>query len=428
MKKDILTTSSMVVLGKGLGFLIPFFIAAFFGMDRSTDAFFFAFGVVILAQMVLGNIFENAIVPYIVEERRLYGRVGSLVGSILVRTTAVLFILSVLLIPLIKPGMDIFVHFDAETNRLGYLLVLEMIPVVFFLTWSNIFQGVLNAYKVFYVGALSPAIRSLTVLLCIFLLKPFLGVHSIALGYVAGEFLRGVIGWVCCCTRVDRIKLRWEMNPEWKSFFKSALWQSGALTVLCSLSLMNQIMASQLGPGALSLFTYAERLRNVPFMLFYSGVLPVIFSYWANAYRGGSSEEKDVHFFRKDIYRFSFFAVLVSGGLFLFKGILTKLAFGHGSFPLSQLDILSEIFGWFAVSLIFDVLGLLCVRLLILCRQDRIYLFLAMGRVVATGFFNAVLMGPFGILGIAYSLTFVNALYALSLYLAARRHVPERAY
>ena len=419
MKKDILINSLCATIGRGLGFFIPFFIAAVFGISAHTDAFFLAFSIILLIQMVVGNVFETAIVPFIAAHRLRAGRLDDWLGGVLAWTTVFSAALTILTVLSAKPILISTTSLDPATQYLAFVLLLEMLPMIFLMTWSSTLSGALNACKVFSVPALSPGFRSVAVFGCIWILKTPLGIHALPVGYVAGEILRLVISEWAYRRRIGSPKWQWKLDPEAKRFFQSASWQAVALSVLCSLSLVNQVMASYAGTGDLSLFAYGERLRNVPFLIFFTGVLPVVYSHWANDALGAWSHH------RRTLLQFAALAFGASAVMVAFKDPLTVLAYGRGAFPKEALHPASIVFAWLSGGFVFDVIGLLCVRLLILHRQDKIYMTLAVGRVLGTALVNAVLLPHYGIYGIAASVTLVNGFYALVLYLWARRFGPS---
>ena len=80
---DTITTTGWSTVGKGMGFLVPFFVAAWFGVTAETDAFFFAYGLILFFSMTFAPVVESIIVPYIAEARSNNEDVGKFVGRIL---------------------------------------------------------------------------------------------------------------------------------------------------------------------------------------------------------------------------------------------------------------------------------------------------------------------------------------------------------
>lgn len=81
--RDTVTTTFFSTIGKAVGFLVPFFIAAWFGVTGETDAFFFAYGLILFFSMIFAPTVEGVIVPYIAEAKSQSKDVGKFVGRIL---------------------------------------------------------------------------------------------------------------------------------------------------------------------------------------------------------------------------------------------------------------------------------------------------------------------------------------------------------
>ncbi|HIJ53334.1 MAG TPA: hypothetical protein HPP66_09295 [Planctomycetes bacterium] len=81
--RDTIKTTIWSTVGKAAGFLIPFFIAAWFGISSETDAFFFAYGLILFLSGIFAPVVESVIVPYIAEARTNNEDVGRFVGNIL---------------------------------------------------------------------------------------------------------------------------------------------------------------------------------------------------------------------------------------------------------------------------------------------------------------------------------------------------------
>lgn len=415
LRRDVVTTSFLTVIGRGFGFLIPFFIAAFFGTTEETDTFFLAFGLVLFIELVAGYIFETVIVPYVTQERSQKSDIGEWMGTILIRSTVILAGVLLVLLLVAKPFMSLTTQFSARNIHLGFVLTLEMVPMVLFMAWTSALNGALNAYKTFHIPVLSTGIRSLIVIILMIFFKERLGVHAIALGYSLGELARLFFSYFFFRKEIGPLKLGRVPIPTAGHFFRSASFQTAGFSLLCLLPILNQVMASWVGTGGLSLYVYAERLRNVPSLLFSTGVVSVVLSHWANQY---SFDAKN--FSWKKNSRIIGMLAGAAAGLFLlsflFRDALAALAFKRGEFPTERLGTVADLFALMMLGFPFDVTILLCVRLLIIFKKDSLYMKLAFGKLVVNAILNVLLMVRFGIYGIALSTAAVNALFAWILY------------
>ena len=79
---DTITTTLLSTIGNGVGLLIPFFIALWFGVTSDTDAFFFSYGLILFFSLTVAPVVESVIVPYIAEARGIESDVAAFVGKV----------------------------------------------------------------------------------------------------------------------------------------------------------------------------------------------------------------------------------------------------------------------------------------------------------------------------------------------------------
>lgn len=410
MKRDVVTTSCFAILGRILGFLIPFIIAATYGVDHETDAFFLAYAVIVAIQMVIGNAFEIAVVPYIAELSSQKRDTKGFLGSVIVRSSVAITILTVLLIVGLYTALSPE-SFDAPTLDLGASLLVEMLPIALFTVWTSTINGALNANKRFKIPALSPFFRSSVTIAFVILFDEKLGIHSVALGYTLGELFRFVVSLSFYVYAIGTIRLGWELEDTARTFFKSVAYQTAGMAIVCGLPLAGQIIALYTGTGKLSLYSYAERLRNIPVMLFFSGVLPVVFSHWSNEF-SHKGDRVNLDSKKKVVVRLGLVAVACSVLLILLRLPVSRLVFDHGAFSEENLGPVSTIFAIMIAALAFDVMGLLCTRILIILRRDRVFLELTAARLAVAIISSIILLEEFGVYGIASGFALANGLYA----------------
>ena len=128
---DTITTSFWSTLGRFMGFLIPFFIAAWYGVTSETDAFFFVYGLIVFMAGVFSSVVESIIVPYVAELRVKEENIGDFVGGIFLFGGLGLIILTILLFFLCKQILPLVTRFSPDLLKLIYLLLLETSPLIF---------------------------------------------------------------------------------------------------------------------------------------------------------------------------------------------------------------------------------------------------------------------------------------------------------
>ena len=129
---DTITTAFWSALGRGVGFLIPFFVAAWFGVSSETDGFFFSYSLILFLSGVFATVVQNIIVPYIAEIRKKNEDVGKFVGKVFGVSGVGLFILVLVALLIIKPILSVITRFDRQTLSFVYGLIVETSPLILF--------------------------------------------------------------------------------------------------------------------------------------------------------------------------------------------------------------------------------------------------------------------------------------------------------
>lgn len=409
--RDTITTTIFSTTGKGIGFLIPFFIAAWFGVTRETDAFFFAYGLILFLAGIFAPVVEGVIVPYITEVRAKNENVGSFVGKILGVSGVGLIGLGGLFLLIIKPLLPLITRFDSSSLNLIYILLVETAPLIVLLVWTSILAGSLNAYKKFTIPALSPAFRAVVNLTVIFIFNDIWGVHAIVWGYIMGELSRVIILLsVIYKSKLFSLHFPLNLDPKLKQFFKTASYQISGMVAIGLAPVVDKTMASWLDPGSVSVLHYADRLYMIPLTFMTTGLMVTLLSHWSSRYyeSGLQRLKEDV---RKAVTIIGFISLFIAILLILFHKPIVKLAFGRGAFTHERL---SEV-GWVWVCYLFGfvpyMMGRIYVRAHLVLKNTKIIMRYGFYSFFLNILLNYILMMYLKVAGIALATTFISLFY-----------------
>lgn len=412
---DTITTTFWSTLGRGVGFLIPFFIAAWFGVSSETDGFFFAYSLILFLAGIFATVVQSIVVPYIAEARKNNEDVGKFVGKILSVSSVGLLGLLAVALSVLKPILSGITHFDRQMLSLVYGLIVETSPLVLFLVWTSILTGTLNAYKKFAFPAISPAFRAIVNLSVIFALKENLGVHAIALGYMVGEgvqtiILLSVIGRL----KILKLSLSLNLDSNIREFLKTGSYQMIGLVALGLNSFVNNTMASWLTTGSVSVLYYAGRLYMVPVTFMTTGLLVALLSHWSDRYykSGIMRLKEDVE---KAVKTVGIITLPIVTVLILIHQPIVNLAFGRGSFALEKLPEVGWVWVCYLLGFLPYMIQQIYVRAHLTLKNTKALMQISFCIFVLQIVFNYILMIPFKVAGIALSTSFVSLLTAVIL-------------
>ena len=408
--RDTVTTTFLSILGKGIGFLIPFFIAAWFGVTDETDSFFFAFGLILFLIQMFSPAVENVIVPFIASATANNEDVGEFLGRTLGISAVGLSLLTTLFLIVAGPVLSILTKFSPTELSLIQSILIETSPLVVLLVWTAILSGTFNAYKIFSIPALSPACRAIVTIGFIFALKDTIGIHAIAWGYVAGEIVRlGILLFLLKRLKLFRLKFSIRWDEKLSYFLKTSSYQIIGLSVLSFTPIINQTMASWLGTGNVSLLSYANRLYFIPTTLMASGLMVTVLSHWSTEYQTGGDLllKRNV---LKAIRVVGVISLLLTISLFLAKDFVVSIVYGYGKFPKEEMHDVAQLFGFLLLGLTPYLLSLLYSKAFLTLKNTKVLLLTALVTVIGTLVLNMVFMRILGIMGIALAASTVTVL------------------
>ncbi len=410
--RDIATTSTWNALGKVVGFFIPFFVAAWYGVTPRTDAFFFSYGLALFLCGIFEPVVRSFVVPFVAETRaqeaespeRFLAALAVGMTAVMVAVIAVSLVLAGFLLPLVT-------DFEGPVLHLAYVLLLELSPLVLLIMWTGLLSGTLNAYKKFAFPAVSPAFRAVIAIAVIFALRDRLGVHAVAAGYVAGEAFRVLaLSFLLCRVTPLRFKaadFAPRLTPKIRRFLGAGIYQMVALTAIGLNPVVDRTMASWLPEGSVSVLYYADRLYVIPTTLFLTGVMVVVLSHWSDDYyrEGAARLRANV---RSAVRIGAVLASFVAVVLMLLSGPLTRLAFGRGEFPEAGLPHVARVWVLLLAGLLPHCLATLYARGTLTLKDTRTLMKCGVFKNGLNITLNYILMLRMGVAGIALSTTLTH--------------------
>jgi putative peptidoglycan lipid II flippase len=388
------------VLGYLPGFLIPLATAAIYGASAETDVFFLALALASLIAGSLGATTQQAAIPFLVAARRSTRDIGVFMAEM----TVGLLSLAVVVILIAGAGVIAYVgqraQWDASARRLLIQTLILFVPYVLCSVIAGIYSGALNAAHVYTPVAVSPAMRSVIVLVSL-LLTPFVGIKALAVGYIAGEGAR-LAYLLAGVRRLYPVRFwAWPRSPLLYRFARSGLPQLAGSGIVAFVPVMDRMMAARLSAGNISLLDYADRLWQVPIGLALSGFMVTSLAYWTERIHSGGT----VRLLGRDTAR-------VAAGLFgVFAGCAVLFVavrrpaiipvFALSKLSTGEVNLLATTLTMLVVSAPFHVAALVYTRAFLILHRSDLLLLVAIFQLAIKAVGNAWLIGAYGIVGIA---------------------------
>ncbi|HJV23977.1 MAG TPA: lipid II flippase MurJ [Holophagaceae bacterium] len=379
-------------------------VAASFGTSDAYDAFVVASLAPTMVVSLISNSLNAALIPTYIRVRDGEGQPSAdqLYSSVLTLNLTLLTALSLLIagttrfwLPLLASG------FSPEKLALATQLVYWSMPLVVASGLATTWGSVLNAQERFGLVALAPAFQPLAILVALALLSRIWGVGALITGTLVGGALEaGIIGF----NLMSRGHSVW---PRWfglTDHVRKVAGQYGATIggafLITSMGLVDQGMASMLGPGSNSALSYGMKIPMAFSGLAMTALGTAVLPRFSRFASGENWPE-----FRTTLKRY----VLVVGALSIVMAIvlakasvvMTQVLYQRGRFSAQDTQIVSQVQMWYLLRLPIPITGTLLVRALNALRANQVLATIAVLQALLNAGLDWLLMRHMGAPGIA---------------------------
>ncbi|MCQ2740730.1 MAG: murein biosynthesis integral membrane protein MurJ [Alphaproteobacteria bacterium] len=275
--KSIATFGGFTLLSRITGFLRDMVLANFLGAGVLSDAFFVAFKLPHLLRSFLAEgAFTSAVVRMVSqklvaenkESALLFAAKAIAVLTFFLGFFVILFeIFMPYIVPILAPG---FVN-DSGKIELAINLSRITFPFLLFISIVSFHSGVLNSFNKFAAPAAAPVSLDSMMILSVFIFMPFgeTPAHSIALGVTTAGFLE--ILWLSFFLKRQQATIKPQYNifsiikdAEIQTLFKRIAPGTLGAGIYQINMVVDTILVSLVGSGAISWLYYANRLQQLP--------------------------------------------------------------------------------------------------------------------------------------------------------------------
>ena len=403
------TVMAAFMASHALGLGRDMIIARQFGTGPELGAYLAAFRVPdLIFYLIAGGALSSAFIPtftsYLAQGReesawRLANAVYTWVLLLLTGLAAIAACLAPQLARLIVPG------FDSEAQALTAWLMRRMLiaPVIFGL--SGVGMGALNAYQHFLWPALAPAIYNLFIIAAAWWGAPRWGVHSLAVGVVAGA----VGHWAVQLPALWRRGWRYEPRLDWRSpgvreVGRLMLPRTIGLAAVQLNFLVNTILASSLGGEAIAALDFARKLMLLPQGVLALAVATAAFpTFSALAAQGRLRQMRSTVV--DTLQAVLYLSVPAAVGLLLLRVPIIRLLLERGLFDQGSTQVVAWALQFYAPGLIAYAGVEILARSFYALHDTRTPVVIAMAAMAGNMGLSLLLKGPLGHGGLALANT-----------------------
>jgi putative peptidoglycan lipid II flippase len=417
-----------------LGLVRDQVLAFLFGAGNAMDAFNVAFRLLNLARDLFAEgAMSAAFVPTFTRHLTQQGkaaawRLGNHVINALVVVTGVLVVLGMLLA---GPLATLFAEdYSQVPGKLELTIALTrvMFPFLTLVALAAVCMGMLNALHRFFIPALSPAMFNIATIICALALVPVLTrfgidpIFAVAIGALVGGLGQVAVQW----PPLAREGFRYEaaLDPRDPGLREILVLMGPGIMGLAAVQiniLVNTVLATGQGTGAVSWLNYAFRLMYMPIGLFgVSIATAAIPSISCHAVRDELSGMQDT--ISHGLRLMMMLNVPATAGLMALSTPIIALIFEHGRFTSVDTQATAGALMFYAPGLVGYSAVKIAVPSFYALRDSRTPVAVSVATVAINVVLNLVLVRILGYRGLALG-TAVSALFnaVVLLWLLRRR-------
>ncbi len=432
---SLAAAASVVALGflasRLLGLVRTMAIAHQFGTSPNLDAYFVAFRLPdLIFQLLAGATLGSAFIPVFAriwseEGDRAAWRLASSVLNLVFAATAAFALLGLLLAPLLVPitapglGDETGQHAELTSLAVDLTRIMMLSPVLFAV--SGMFMGILNGRHHFLAPAFAPMFYNAAIIVGALISDD---VKVLAFCVVIGALLHLLVQvpalWL--------VGMRWQPIYDWKD---RAVRQVGRLMGPRVIGLaafqLNFIIAtffaSFVEDGAISAVNYAWLIVMTPLGVFGMAISTAVFPRMAEQAAREQGELPDT--LSASLRLILYLTIPASVGLMILALPITSLLLRGGEFDLESTDLVVGALVFYALAL-FAHSGIeILSRGFYAMSDTRTPVAFAVVSMVINLILSLILVWPFGINGLALSLSLATVVEFVLLFRTIVQRVPE---
>ena len=436
LMKSVATFGGFTLISRVTGFIRDMVLANFLGAGSIADAFFVAFKLPNLFRNLFAEgAFSSAFVPMLSHKMvsdgrdkaiRFASRAISVLAFFLLIFVIIMEFFMPELINILAPGF----REDPEKIALAADLSRITFPFLLFISIVSFQSGILNSLNKFAAPAAAPVILNLMMILSVFIFTPFgeTPAHGIAVGITVAGFLE--ILWLHWFLKHAGVKIRLQFNifrlikaPDIKTLFKRiapGVLGSGIYQINM---MIDTIIVSLVGTGAISWLYYANRLQQLPLGVIGAAISVALLPILSKQIKAGADSEAFATQNRAVEYG-ALFSIPAALALIILAEPIINLLFQHGAFGEFQTRMTALAVITYSVSLPVYVLVKALTPNFFARGDTKTPVKYSIVVLISNMILAILLVKPFGHVGVAAATT-ISAFISFEQY---RRGLKKRGY
>lgn len=353
-------------LSQILGLVRDRILASQFGAGELLDVYYAAFRIPDLLYVVISTLVSvSVLVPFLVRKidqskKELRHFVDNVFSTLIIISLGLLIVAFILT----KPLLHYIVPELLDGKYGGQLILMTQILLLqpLFLALSSLFSSVIQAYKKFFVYALSPILYNVGIIIGIVFFYPYFGIIGLVFGVILGALLHLLIQIPVSVN--EGIVPRFTFKIDWKTVKEVLLLSIPRTLALTSVQLILIFLVGIAGgmiAGSISVFTFSYNLQSVPMSIIGVSYSLAAFPTLSRLFARGEIETFLQHIV-KATQHIIFWSLPVMVMFIVLRAQIVRTILGSGEFDWNDTRLTAAALAIFAVSVLAQNLSLLLVR------------------------------------------------------------------
>jgi putative peptidoglycan lipid II flippase len=407
----LFSLAAAALAARFVGVINQAIISATFGLSPAMDAFFTAQSLpTLITGLIVGSLDVTIVPIYVVAFKNRNDREKSVLFSTIMNA---LVLFTLVLVAIMLAADRFLLHIVAPSIGAGAATTAaQLAPIVFPILGLNVItgylNGILNAREQFGLPAFAAVLVPIAMTVgTIWGTRAGIGVTGLAIGLTVGAVLQMVVVLV----RAFQARLRYRPVLDWHVPELRQVVTLGAPILVGNVLIManpvvDQIVASTLGPGVISGINYALKIVDIFVVLMFASAARAIFPYFSHqaAAKNIVGIKNTLRLYAWLIGATTTFLALLA---FILAPAIVHILFGHGNFTAQDAALTVTIFRGFLPGLPAMALGFIVPRVFSAIRRNDILMWLSPISLAVNAILDVILARSLGPVGISLSTSFV---------------------
>ncbi|CCV65143.1 Integral membrane protein similar to MviN (frequently involved in viability and virulence) [Paracholeplasma brassicae] len=407
--KTVSLLTLITISSKMLGLLREVGIASYFGVGLTSDAFYAALIIPALLFTSVGVAIQNLFMIEFTAVKNQFedidhqSRLSSNVSNILVIIAIIIasfsFILTPYIVKVIAPGFT-----DPDKFNLTVKLTRILIPTMVIIPVYQIRASMLRVYERFVTVALIDLCFNLFQISYLFIFADRFGIEGLAYSILFAYLTQWLTIEIIAHKMGFKIKKILDFkDPHWVIIFRLFIPTMISFGIIQVNSMVDKIIASNLGDGAISALNYGFMIRNLIYTVVISTILMVVYPILLKSKEANQMDSYH-EVGNKTLEILWVLTLPLTTLLMIFSKPVVSILFERGEFTDMATKITSDVLFYYAIGIAFFAVKEFLVIVSYTHKNRRLPLFITLiGALLNIGF-SLVLKQSMGVNGIAFGL------------------------